>query len=78
VAQVFDDPQVRHRGLRVDVEHPAAGPMPVIANPVRLSETPVTYDRPPPLLGQHTREILGTLLAMDPTEIDRLARDRVI
>jgi crotonobetainyl-CoA:carnitine CoA-transferase CaiB-like acyl-CoA transferase len=78
VAQVFADPQVRARGMRVEVEHPVAGPIPLIASPVRLSRTPITYDRPPPLLGAHTREILGTLLAMDAAEIDRLARERVI
>jgi crotonobetainyl-CoA:carnitine CoA-transferase CaiB-like acyl-CoA transferase len=78
VAQVFADPQVRARGMRVEVEHPVAGPIPLIANPVRLSRTPITYDRPPPLFGAHTREILGGLLGMDAAEIDRLARDRVI
>jgi crotonobetainyl-CoA:carnitine CoA-transferase CaiB-like acyl-CoA transferase len=78
VAQVFADPQVRHRGMRVEVEHPDAGPIPLIANPVRLSETPITYDRPPPRLGEHTREILGGLLEMDTAEIDRLAREKTI
>ena len=78
VAQVFADPQVRARGMRVEVEHPVAGPIPLIASPVRLSHTPITYDRPPPLLGAHTREILGALLGMDAAEIDRLARERVI
>jgi crotonobetainyl-CoA:carnitine CoA-transferase CaiB-like acyl-CoA transferase len=78
VAQVFEDPQVRHRGMRVEVGHPVAGAIPLIANPMRLSKTPITYDRAPPLLGAHTREILSGLLAMDAAEIDRLARERVI
>jgi formyl-CoA transferase len=78
VAQVFEDPQVRHRGARIEVEHPVAGPIPLMASPIRLSATPIAYDRAPPLLGQHTREILGTLLEMDGAEIDRLARERVI
>src|SRR5258706_6332268 len=43
IAQVFEDPQVRHRGASVEVEHPTAGKIPLMANPVRLSETPITY-----------------------------------
>jgi len=78
IAQVFDDPQIRHRGMRVEVAHPTAGPIPLIANPVRLSETPIEYRTAPPLLGQHTREILRELLAMGDADIDRLARDGVI
>jgi crotonobetainyl-CoA:carnitine CoA-transferase CaiB-like acyl-CoA transferase len=78
VAQVFADPHVQARGMRVEVEHPKAGAMPLLRNPIRLSETPIAYDTAPPLLGQHTREILGTLLAMDDATIDRLARERVI
>ena len=78
VAQVFEDPQVRHRGGRVEIEHPDAGTIPLMGNPIKLSATPITYERPPPRLGEHTREILGTLLAMDDAEIDRLARERII
>ena len=78
VAQVFADPQVRHRGMRVEVAHPTAGPIPLIANPVRLSETPIEYRAAPPLLGQHTREILRELLSMGDADIDRLARERII
>jgi crotonobetainyl-CoA:carnitine CoA-transferase CaiB-like acyl-CoA transferase len=78
VAEVFADPQVRHRGMRVEVSHPTAGPIPLIANPVRLSETPIEYHAAPPLLGQHTREILRGLLAMDEADIDSLVRDGII
>ncbi|HUA52315.1 MAG TPA: CaiB/BaiF CoA-transferase family protein [Candidatus Sulfotelmatobacter sp.] len=78
VAQVFADPHVRARGMRVEVEHPVGGPIPLIRSPVRLSETPIAYDRAPPLLGAHTREILGGLLGMDAAEIERLARERII
>ena len=78
VAQVFADPHLRARGMRVEVEHPVAGPIPLVANPVRLSETPIRYDRAPPTLGAHTREILGELLGMSAAEIERLARDRII
>jgi crotonobetainyl-CoA:carnitine CoA-transferase CaiB-like acyl-CoA transferase len=77
-SQVFADPQVRHRGMRVEVAHPAAGPIPLIANPINLSETPIDYRAAPPLLGQHTREILRDLLAMADGDIEALAREKVI
>ncbi|WP_246742829.1 CaiB/BaiF CoA transferase family protein [Rhodomicrobium vannielii] len=53
VAQVFAHPQIRHRGMAVRMEHPA-GPVDLVGNPLQLSETPVAYDRAPPLLGADT------------------------
>jgi len=76
--QVFEDPQVRHRGLKVDIPHPAGVPCPTVASPMRLSETPVEYSLPPPLLGQHTREVLGDLLGMRREELDQLAAMKII
>jgi len=70
--QVFDDPQVRHRGMRIELDHPLAGTVPLTASPLRLSETPVEYDRAPPLLGQHTREVLCGLLDRDTAAVDDL------
>ena len=72
--EVFEDPQVRHRGLKIGIPHPISGAMPGIANPMRFSATPVTYDMPPPLLGQHTREVLSDLLGIDDAEIQRLRK----
>src|SRR5207244_6968500 len=57
IAQVFDDPQVNARGLRIELPHPAAGCVPQVANPIRPSEPPVQYRAAPPLLGQHTPEV---------------------
>ncbi|WP_338762641.1 CaiB/BaiF CoA-transferase family protein [Massilia sp. METH4] len=62
VDKVFDDPQVQARGLRIEMPHPVAGTVPLVANPIRLSATPVAYHRPPPLLGEHTEEVLADWL----------------
>lgn len=78
LSQVFADPQVRHRGLRLDLTHPSGGTVPTVANPIRLSATPPAYDRAPPLLGQHTEEILGQRLGMTVDQIAELRRDGVI
>jgi crotonobetainyl-CoA:carnitine CoA-transferase CaiB-like acyl-CoA transferase len=59
--QVFDDPQVRHRGMRQEVEHPAAGRAALVASPIRLSDSPVAPPSAPPMLGQHTDEVLAEL-----------------
>jgi crotonobetainyl-CoA:carnitine CoA-transferase CaiB-like acyl-CoA transferase len=78
--QVFDDPQVRHRGMQVDMRHPTArgGRVDLIGNPIRYSATPVEYRRAPPTLGQHTDEILHELLGLTNAEIARLRSDGVI
>ncbi len=76
--EVFEDPHVQARGMRVDIPHPLSGSVPSVASPMRFSETPVTYDRPPPLLGQHTDEILRDLLGLDKDEITRLREAKVV
>jgi crotonobetainyl-CoA:carnitine CoA-transferase CaiB-like acyl-CoA transferase len=78
VAEVFSDPQVRHRGLRVEVPHPLAGTVPLVANPIRLSEAPIEYGTPPPLLGQHTEDILRERLDFTPAAIAELRRRGVV
>lgn len=67
IAQVFDDPQVRHRGMKIEMPHPEAGEgkVPLVANPVKFSRTPVEYRHAPPTLGQHTDEILTEILDLD-------------
>jgi crotonobetainyl-CoA:carnitine CoA-transferase CaiB-like acyl-CoA transferase len=78
ISAVFADAQVRHRGMRVEMQHPLAGALALVASPLRLSQTPVEYQLPPPLLGQHTDEVLAGLLGMDRSEIERLRREAVI
>ena len=75
---VFADPQVAARGLRIDLPHPRSGTVPLLANPIRLSETPVRYERPPPRLGEHTDEVLTEWLDLDTTRIDALRADGAI
>jgi crotonobetainyl-CoA:carnitine CoA-transferase CaiB-like acyl-CoA transferase len=61
LATVFADPQVRHRGLKVELPHAAGGTAPTVANPIRYSRTPVEYRRAPPALGQDTDAVLRSL-----------------
>jgi len=70
--QVYDDPQVRARGMRQDLPHPAAGSVPLAASPMRFSSSPVQYRRAPPMLGQHTEEVLREELGLDEEEIQAL------
>jgi formyl-CoA transferase len=70
--EVFEDPQVRHRGLRVDMPHPLGGAAPVVRSPVRLSETPVEYRLAPPMLGQHNEEVLKGLLGRSDADLQQL------
>ncbi len=78
IDQVFADPQVKARGLRVELPHPAAGTVPLVANPIRLSASPVEYRRAPPLLGQHTDEVLADWLGLAADELRRLKEQHVI
>ena len=76
--QVFEDPQVQHRGLKVEIPTTTGVPCPAVASPMRFSETPVEYTMPPPELSEHTREILQELLGMDARAIDALAAKGIV
>ncbi|MGQ0578460.1 MAG: CaiB/BaiF CoA transferase family protein [Betaproteobacteria bacterium] len=78
IAQVFEDPQVQHRGLRVKMPDPAGGKAAFVASPLRLSESSVEYRLPPPLLGEHNQEVFKDLLGMSAQEIARLRASGVI
>ncbi|PTQ68857.1 CaiB/BaiF CoA-transferase family protein [Pseudomonas sp. GV071] len=78
LAQVFDDPQVLARGLRVEVPHSLGGTLPQVASPIRLSETPVEYRQAPPLLGEHTEAVLQRLLGLDAAQIEVLRQAGVV
>ncbi len=78
IDQVFADPQVRARGLTRNIPHPLASTVPTVASPLRLSATPPSYRLPPPLLGQHTREVLEGLLGMAAADVAALAANGVV
>jgi crotonobetainyl-CoA:carnitine CoA-transferase CaiB-like acyl-CoA transferase len=76
--QVFADPQLRHREMLREIPHPISGTVPMVANPVRFSATPIEYERWPPLHGEHTDEVLRGELGMRDDEIAALRRDKVV
>lgn len=78
VAQVFADPQVQFRCLQVDLPHALSGTVPQVASPIRLSATPVEYRRAPPLLGEHTLEVLTSLLGLSDAEVIALREKGVL
>lgn len=77
MAQVYEDPHVRDRGMLVELDHPVAGKIKNIGIPVKLSVTPAQIRHPAPLLGQHTDEVL-LWLGLDHSEISRLRESGVI
>jgi crotonobetainyl-CoA:carnitine CoA-transferase CaiB-like acyl-CoA transferase len=78
VAEAFKDPQVLHRGLQQTMKHAVAGPLSLVANPIRFSETPIEAPNPPPMLGEHTAEILKEVLGFDAAKIASLLERNVI
>jgi crotonobetainyl-CoA:carnitine CoA-transferase CaiB-like acyl-CoA transferase len=80
IDQVFTDPQVRSRGMRIALPHPqsAKGDVDLIGNPIKYSATPVDYRRAPPYLGQHTDEVLAELLKLSTAEITALRDQKIV
>ncbi len=78
LAEVFDDPQVRARGMVTRWKHPLKSDLKLVASPLKLEKTPVRTDLPPPLLGQHTDEVLGELLGYDAARLAALRAQGVI
>ncbi len=61
IPQVFEDPQIRHRCMLRNLPHPAAGTVPQVVSPMNFAEAPLSFERAPPLLGQHTAEVLAAI-----------------
>ncbi len=78
IDRVFADPQVLARQMLVEMEHPKVGKFKLVGSPLKLSETPVQYRIPPPLLGEHTEEVLRNVLGYDTETIARLRVAKVI
>jgi crotonobetainyl-CoA:carnitine CoA-transferase CaiB-like acyl-CoA transferase len=76
--QVFADPQVVARGMQIELPHPLAGKVPQVRAPIVFSETPLDYELPPPLLGEHTAEVLRDRLDLAPEAIADLAARGII
>lgn len=78
IGQAFAEPQVIHRGMRIDLPHPTAGSVPGVKNPINYSRTPIEYTQAPPLLGQHTDDVLAAELGLDDEQRARLREAGVI
>lgn len=78
IAQTFEDVQVQARQMQQEVVHPVKGRTPIVANPLRFSETPVQYLKAPPLLAEHTLEVLQEMLQLTPQEVSELASRKVV
>lgn len=74
VDQVYQDPQVLARNMRLDLPHPTAGKVPMAGSPLKFSGSPVQYRHAPPLLGQHTRQVLQERLGLSEDDIQALAQ----
>jgi crotonobetainyl-CoA:carnitine CoA-transferase CaiB-like acyl-CoA transferase len=72
IDQVFEDQQVQHRDMRLNLPHSAGVQAPAVANPMRFSGTPIQYGKSAPLLGEHTAQVLADQLGLDPERIAAL------
>jgi crotonobetainyl-CoA:carnitine CoA-transferase CaiB-like acyl-CoA transferase len=78
IGEVFDNPQVKARGVAIELPHPAAGKVTLVRSPMKLSATPATSERAPPLLGQHTDEVLRDVLGRSDEHIAALREKGVL
>ena len=78
IGEVFANPQVQARGIAMDMPHPSAGKVTLVRSPLRLSATPAATDLPPPLLGQHTDEVLRDVLGRSDDDIAALRKRGVL
>jgi glutaryl-CoA transferase len=78
--QVFADPQVEARGMQIAMAHPLAGKgrVDLIGTPIRMSETPASYRRHPPYLGENTDDVLEELLGLNASARDKLRQTGIL
>ncbi|HEY5673955.1 MAG TPA: CaiB/BaiF CoA-transferase family protein [Malonomonas sp.] len=78
LSEVFSEPQIEARQMRIDLEHSRAGQVPLVGSPMKFSQTPVEYHQAPPALGEHTSEILGGLLGISERQHLELVSEGII
>jgi formyl-CoA transferase len=78
VEDVFNDPQIQHRGMKINLPHSKAGHMDILGSPINLSATPVEYTDGPPVLGEHTDDVLRDILELDDDAIAALQAKNII
>ncbi|WP_293760049.1 CaiB/BaiF CoA-transferase family protein [uncultured Paraglaciecola sp.] len=78
IAQVFENPQIKHRKMLGELTHPENGKVPTVANPINFSRTPIAYNQAPPKLGEHTDKVLSELLSYDSNAISKLRHTKII
>ena len=78
IDQVFENPQVKARSIKIEIPHELAGKVPQVASPMRFSETPIEYHAAPPTLGQHNEYVLRELLGMNQAEFEHLHQSKII
>ena len=78
IAEVFDNPQIKHRKMQGELNHPKNGKVPTVANPINFSRTPIVYNQAPPNLGEHTADVLIEVLGYDTDGISKLRQSKII
>lgn len=78
IEDVFNEPQIKHRGLKIEMEHAAGNKVSLVGNPIRFSATPIEYKKAPPVLGEDTDTILGEILGKTDEEILSLKDKKIV
>ena len=78
IEKVFEEAQVLARSMKIELPHAAAGKVPLVASPMKFSGTPIKHEVPPPVLGQHTDEILSSVLKKNAAEIAQLKAGGIV